>query len=635
MMAVLEFATTYDTPIFTLKLRNSALKDAYGAMYHGKTQAWWFPAFYPVHQYVVSDLKKLVPGLQLSKEAQAHLATLDAEPALPASYTYLTPPYAHQEEGVKHIYRNLRAGLFYDPGLGKCKVTVDFQRLTNIPLLIVCPRIMLSTWAEEFIKHGNITDVLVIDGSTKAKKLAQIDKAIERAPAAVVLTYGVASLYYEQIAKIAYKGFIVDESHRIKQPFAKRTQALGHLAQRAHRRVLLSGTPSLGSPFDMYGQLRLLGKYFCPENWWAFRKKFGVFAPHEQDAAVPKILLGYQKMDIINSRVNLICLRKTRAECLDLPDRVIIDTPIGLYPSQKKLYNTLITDRAFGAGESIKQGIIEGTINHASGPVLPEHVIIRETVTLLSKLDQVSSGFLYTTQTNPALCDGCEHMASCSKDNIRPYTRNCTVVQKEPFSPTHHTADNARLEQCLDLLEDLLANENNKVIIWATYQQELDDLRYALKSADIPFVSVQGGLSQEAVTRSVATFNNDAKTRVYLGQVSTGIGITLNSANYTIYYSLPWSLEHYIQSLDRNYRIGQGNKVTVYRLIARHTLDEAKVAALEQKIDFATLVSAKAVCATCPDYFTRCSKYNIVLYDKECKYDRKMHRSTAVVRLIP
>ena len=59
-----------------------------------------------------------------------------------------------------------------------------------------------------------------------------------------------------------------------------------------------------------------------------------------------------------------------------------------------------------------------------------------------------------------------------------------------------------------------------------------------------------------------------------------------------MYYQTPWSLEAYDQSLARNYRIGQKRRVTVYRLIARGSLDEAKAQAIDQKVDIDRLFTA-------------------------------------------
>jgi len=632
----LHLSDAYGTPVFTLAhCAGVPLKDVYGATYHGPTQTWRFPAFRPVHRLVLEDLKVVVKGLVLSEEAKQHATAQDVLQELPADYKYVTQPYQHQAEGVKHLYNFLRAGLFFDAGLGKCKVTVDLQRLVQEPVLVVCPRVMLHTWREEFEKHGNITDVIVIDGVTKKKKLKQIAEAAERVPAATILTYGVATRYVPEIIAIPYKILVADESHQLKSPFAKRSVAVSTLAGRAYRRVLLSGTPSLGSPFDLYGQLRFLGKYFCPENWWDFRKVFGVFPAYEAAERVPKMLLGFQNLELMNKRVSLVCVKKTKEECLDLPDQQIIDVKFTVYASQKKAYNTLILDQSDAAGTAIKLALEEGTLNHSQGTVLPPHVYVPEVISQLNKLDQIASGFLYQTTRNPRLCDGCEHVRTCATSNVLPYTSKCSVVAKMPASVVKTLPHNARLEQLEGTLDTLLEEEANQIIVWARYRIELDQITDLLTKRKVSHVRVEGGMSSSNLEKAKNSFNADNTIRVYVGQVSTGIGLTLNAANYTIYYNLPWSLEHYLQSMDRNYRIGQDKKVTVYRLIARYTLDEAKAVALDQKMDFNTLVTSRSVCASCPEFSRRCAVKGIKLYANDCIYERTMMRSTASVRTIP
>jgi SNF2 family DNA or RNA helicase len=203
-----------------------------------------------------------------------------------------------------------------------------------------------------------------------------------------------------------------------------------------------------------------------------------------------------------------------------------------------------------------------------------------------------------------------------------------------PATVTHEFEKNARLDTLKDLLETLLEDPANKVIIWAYYAAELNHITGLLKSLKVEFARVQGGMSAKNLQAQKDTFNNDATCRVYVAQVSTGIGITLNAANYVVYYSLPWSLEHYLQSLDRNYRIGQSRNVTVYRLIGHHTIDEAKIAALDQKIDFSNLITNRTPCVTCKEFAKRCAPNNIDLYDEACIYDRTMDRNKADIKVI-
>ena len=621
----------YKTPVFEIS-NQFDVHEAYGAQYDRKTRVWRMPAFYPVADIVVSDLKNLIPNLKIPLEIQEHLNTLKQACLLPSEFNFITKPFEHQKEGLLHLFRYLRAGLFYSPGLGKTKIVIDLQRLINGRLLILCPKIMLTEWAAEFVKHGNDENTLVIAG-TKKKKLTLIEQACTDPVTAVMVTYETATRYVPELMKIPYDVIVADESHKLKSPFSQRTKAAQALARKAYRRILLSGTPSLGSPFDLYGQLRFLGTYFCPEPWWPFKRKFGEFAPWDTSDP-PKIIIGYKNLPVMNKRVNLVCTRKTQDECLDLPERRILDVIFDISPAQKKLYNFLIEEKCDPAGIPIYEKLCENSLTHADGVHLHAHVIADPPIVLLNKVDQVSSGFLYQTSKNLGVCNDCKHLTTCVSNDIAPYTSKCAVVTKEKTS-TLNITPNARLEACQGILENLVEDSTNSVIIWARYDAELAQLERLLKQLKLNFVLVRGKLSHEALKERRDKFDNDPECQVYVGQVSTGVGITINKANYTIYYNLPWHLEHYLQSLDRNYRIGQERKVTVYRLIAQNTIDEIKAVALDQKIDFDTLVTSNLPCVQCDDFVTRCAKAQVELYSDYCKYDRSMQKTTAKIRKIP
>ena len=115
---------------------------------------------------------------------------------------------------------------------------------------------------------------------------------------------------------------------------------------------------------------------------------------------------------------------------------------------------------------------------------------------------------------------------------------------------------------------------------------------------------------------------------VYLGQVATGVGITLNAATYMIYYCLDWSLGTYLQSIDRNYRAGQTKKVTVYRLLAKDTVEEYKAKALDQKKDLSALMTNRLACAGCPRQMS-CLADGTELFDPGCVHQRTAKRTIA------
>ncbi|MDR6939326.1 DEAD/DEAH box helicase [Arcanobacterium hippocoleae] len=78
---------------------------------------------------------------------------------------------------------------------------------------------------------------------------------------------------------------------------------------------------------------------------------------------------------------------------------------------------------------------------------------------------------------------------------------------------------------------------------------------------------------------------NSQKIRIGLiHPASAGHGLNLQTGGHLIcWYSLTWSLELYQQLNARLYRQGQTCPVTITHLIAKGTIDEQVMAALERK----------------------------------------------------
>ena len=65
---------------------------------------------------------------------------------------------------------------------------------------------------------------------------------------------------------------------------------------------------------------------------------------------------------------------------------------------------------------------------------------------------------------------------------------------------------------------------------------------------------------------------------------SAGAGLNLQQGGNTlIWYTLPWSLEEYIQTEGRIYRQGQSKPVIIHRLMTKGTIDSRIIQRLNQK----------------------------------------------------
>lgn len=593
------------TPVFALPSIGEVLKRVLGAVFLQDRGIWVFPAYYPFTENVVQDLKIVAPHIEFSDEAQEHIeasravaeAVENNTQAYRDDFSFITKPFAHQEEALNFALNLLRCGIFYDMGLGKTKVVVDLLRHEREKALILSPTIGVRTWLEETATHsGGELKAVAVQGTPK-KKRAAIEASVDAD--ALVVSYDSAKRYFDEIVDtFKYRVIIADESHYLRGHRSARTKCAIALATRAYRRVILSGTPSLGNPLHLWGQLTFLGPHIPAKTFWHFRRQFTIHSPYNK-----RMITGFKNMEILNDKVSRVATRKKKEECLDLPERTIIDVPFEISGKQKKTYNELV-------GASVAE-LANGELFEAA------HAAV-----VIQKLLQIMSGFFIIPPPN--ICDGCIHIAHCVENNIRPYRKDCRKETEAPPEKVEWFPSNPKLKACEEILDSVLAEETNKVIIWAHFTKELDTVEELLKKRDIGYTRVDGRNSSKA--QDLANdFNTNPGTRVWLGQIKTGVAITLTAATYTIYYGLNYNLDEYLQSMDRNFRIGQGKPVFVYRMTCERSILEYVVAALEQKINIAETLTDRINCVLC-DKGLMCVTKAIKPFEEGCKYKDRTKR---------
>jgi SNF2 family DNA or RNA helicase len=608
------FSRLHGTPVFVAPpgLPHQEVKRVFGATFMDEQCLWLFPAFYPYTSNVVRDLKIVFgDSLQFTPEALAHIAECEqiAEDMKQQPYAvsfrpgfdFVLKPHEHQAEALKFALRNLRCGIFYDMGLGKTKIAIDLMRHEREKTLILTPVVGIKMWMKEIDKHshGKEFRVLALTGTGKAKKKAKIDEAGDYD--VVIVGYDTAKRYAADIIKaFPYTTIIADESHNLREKSSERTKAACYLASRAARRILMSGTPSLGNPLHLYGQLHFLAPYIPAATFWTFRNIYTMQSKYNK-----KFIVGFKNLDHLNDKVRRICIRRTKEECLDLPERTIIDYPFQVVGAQRDLYNQLVTE----ACANLEAGKLYEAPHAAA---------------VLQKLLQVLSGMFI--EPFPEICDGCMYVHSCVEEKIRPYTKRCMKETTPPPQAVRRLKENPKLDVLAELLDEILAEPKNKVIIWAHFTAELAMVQELLEAKKIPFVRVDGSNSSHA--QDIATrFSENPDLKVYLGQIATGVALTLTAANYMVYFGLSYKLDEYLQSMDRNYRIGQTEKVFVYRLICENSVLEFVAKALAQKMDIASTLTDRIDCVLCRHAQERkCIENTIQPFSKGCAYKNRVER---------
>ena len=131
----------------------------------------------------------------------------------------------------------------------------------------------------------------------------------------------------------------------------------------------------------------------------------------------------------------------------------------------------------------------------------------------------------------------------------------------------------------LDVLEDIIESANgNPVLIAYWYKHDLERIEERLHSLHIPY----GKIDKD---ESIAKWNRGEYPVMLIHPASAGHGLNLQNGGSTIvWFSIPWSLELYTQTVDRLFRQGQrAETVSVIHIVTKGTIDHRIVKALQMK----------------------------------------------------
>ena len=102
----------------------------------------------------------------------------------------------------------------------------------------------------------------------------------------------------------------------------------------------------------------------------------------------------------------------------------------------------------------------------------------------------------------------------------------------------------------------------------------LELLEQDLKAAHIEWYKITGETAKEKRIELVRDFNEGTVPVFLISLKAGGTGLNLTGADVVIHYDPWWNLAVQNQATDRAHRIGQKNIVTVYKLIAKNSIEE-------------------------------------------------------------
>ena len=313
---------------------------------------------------------------------------------------------------------------------------------------------------------------------------------------------------------------VLDELSSFKNWQSKRFKSFMKLRPRLKRVIGLTGTPSSNGLMDLFAEFRCLD---MGERLGRFIGQYrtSYFKP---DRCNGNIVYSYKLLpgaeEEIYQKISDITISMRSTEFLQMPELVNSEYTVSLDEEEQKKYDAMKKDLILPLTDG-------GEVTAANAAALS------------NKLVQMANGAVYSDD--------------------------------ETVSVIH--------DKKLDALEDIIESANGSpVLIAYWYKHDLERIEERLKKLKVEYDTIS---SDESIRRW-----NAGKIAVGLiHPASAGHGLNLQQGGSTVvWYSLTWSLELYIQTVDRLFRQGQcAETVSVIHVITKGTIDERIMKALTDK----------------------------------------------------
>jgi hypothetical protein len=131
----------------------------------------------------------------------------------------------------------------------------------------------------------------------------------------------------------------------------------------------------------------------------------------------------------------------------------------------------------------------------------------------------------------------------------------------------------AKLEAFSEIVEELLDNRH-KALVFSQFVDHLRLIRAHLDARGIRYQYLDGSTPEPHRRAAVAAFQAGEGELFLISLRAGGAGLNLTAADYVIHMDPWWNPAVEDQASDRAHRIGQERPVTVYRLVAKDTIEE-------------------------------------------------------------
>ncbi|MFP4662444.1 MAG: SNF2-related protein [Halanaerobiales bacterium] len=422
----------------------------------------------------------------------------------------------YQKDGfywLRFLYKYRFGGVLADDmGLGKTIQALTLLKSVELaaPSLIVCPRTLIYNWSEEVEKFFPGTKYLVYYGTPEERE-EMINKLGDYE--IVITSYSILSRDFKTLNKQG-EGFsycILDEAQHIKNYKTKRARGVKSI--KALYKLALTGTPIENSVEELWSIFDFLMPGYLG-NYTHFRKNYFNPISNENDS---------ERLLELKKRVEPFLLRRKKNEVLkELPDKIINYQYVEMTKLQQDTYRLVL--------EEVRNKVFE-TVSEKGFNQSRIHILAA-----LTKLRQI-----------------CNHPA--------------LVLDK-----ADQQAPSGKIDTLMEMVEEAIEG-GHKLVVFSQFVKMLKLIRERFDIQGINYEYLDGSTHNRM--ERVNRFNSEEEIGVFLISLKAGgVGLNLTSADIVFHVDPWWNPMVERQATDRVHRIGQENKVMVYKLITRGTVEE-------------------------------------------------------------
>uniref|UniRef100_A0A6Q2X934 DNA helicase n=1 Tax=Esox lucius TaxID=8010 RepID=A0A6Q2X934_ESOLU len=482
--------------------------------------------------------------------------------------------HLYQLEGLNWLRFSWSQGtdtiLADEMGLGKTIQTIVFlyslfkEGHTRGPFLVSAPLSTIINWEREFEMWAPDFYVVTYTGDKESRAIIRENeltfddsagrggkkafKLRREAPIKfhVLLTsYELVTIDQTSLKSIDWACLVVDEAHRLKNNQSKFFRRLNDY--KIDHKLLLTGTPLQNNLEELFHLLNFL----TPNRFNNLEGFLEEFADISKEDQIKKL------HDLLGPHM----LRRLKADVFkNMPAKTELIVRVELSPMQKKYYKLILT-RNFEALNSKGGGNQVSLLNIMMDlKKCCNHPYLFPVASMEAR--KTASGAYEGTDLTKA--SGKLTLLQKMMRKLKDQGHRVLVFSQVQPPKTHLSL----MTKMLDLLEDFLDFEGYKY-------ERIDG-------------GITGGLRQEAIDR----FNAPGAPQFcfLLSTRAGGLGINLATADTVIIFDSDWNPHNDIQAFSRAHRIGQANKVMIYRFVTRASVEERITQVAKRKMMLTHLV---------------------------------------------